>query len=276
MLLADRNASAHLRAQLSSYLSEVVDDGERLLCTSQFSCRSSVGAARVMIEGQGSYVGACYGLTDGGKPLRILVIPKQVGGSLDQSGDRGHEHVTLDRRGAQVASASFGPRPHPRTDHMIGTALALKVLLGFPAAGPETVSINGDQLHVFDCFAMANATLCSRVGDDASGQGSARMFESCLSHLRQTIAILEPNVVVAQGWSKTGWSPSRSAATILGVPLPQKNSLTVTNSAHGPVAFIAAVHPSRNWFTTTMPSWRELEPVLTDARVAVLGGRSHS
>jgi hypothetical protein len=270
MLIVDRVASAQLRTDLSGYLSGAVDDGQQLLCASQTACRASVGPGRTMVEGQATHVGSCYSLADDGRPLRILVVPKQVGGSLEHDKGRGEEHVTVEQRGAQVDTAKSGRRPHPRTNHMIGTGLALKVLLGLPVDGPETLSLGGHPTHVFDCFAMANSTLCSRVGGDAAGQGSTRMFENCLAHLRRSIEILKPNVIVAQGWGKTGWSPSRAVAAVLRVPLPPKNAFVKGDANYGMVAFAACVHPSRLWFTTNMPAWRELEPVFRAARAAAL------
>lgn len=56
---------------------------------------------------------------------------------------------------------------------MAGTLLALQVLLTGSPGGPPTVAVDGAARHVFDCFAMANATLCSLVGPDVSGQGKA-------------------------------------------------------------------------------------------------------
>lgn len=271
MLVVDRVGSAKFRAELSDYLSGAVDSGVRLLCRSQSACRKSVGQGQVLVEGQASHVGPCYSLEDGGRPLRILVVPKQVGGSLDHDRGRGDEHITVGERALQVETAKFGRRPHPRTDHMIGTGLALKALLGLPINGPEIFSLDGGQSHVFDCFAMANSTLCSRVGADASGQGSTQMFKNCLIHLKRTLEILEPNVVVAQGWAKTGWSPSRAVAAVLDVPLPPRNSLATVNVGRRRVAFVAAVHPSRNWFTTKMDAWQDLHPTFQHARVAALG-----
>ncbi len=226
---------------------------------------------RTLVEGQASYVGTRYALADSGRPLRILVVPKQVGGSLAQDRGRGYEHITVEGRAIQVETAKAGQRPHPRTDHMIGTALALKVLLGLPVNKAETFLLEGEMTHVFDCMALANATLCSMVGSDASGQGSNTMIQNCTEHLARTVAILRPNVLLAEGYNKTGWSPSKAAAQVLRVPLPPKNSLTTVDAPHGQVAFISAVHPSRNWFTPTMPSWIELEPLLGKARGIALG-----
>jgi hypothetical protein len=271
VLVVDRGKSARLRAELSGYLSDAVDDGERLRCKwADEECRPSVGRGRTLVEGQLSHVGSCFSLEDDGRPLRILIVPKQVGGSLDHQRGRGSEHVTVEGRARQVDTAKSGDRPHPRTPHMDGTALALKVLLGLPVDGKETIAFDGERAHVFDCFAMANATLCSRVGTDASGQGSSTMFEQCLHHLRRTIGVLMPNVVVAQGWNKTGWCPSRAVAEALDVPTPPKNSCVSVTANYGLVALVAAVHPARNWVTPSMTSWGKIEAALREARAIAL------
>jgi len=224
----------------------------------------------VLAEGQLSHVGACYALEDNGHPLRILVVPKQVGGSLEHGKGRGDEHVTVAARSEQVDSAKYGPRPHPRTVHMDGTALALKVLLGMRPDGSEDLDVGGQSRHVFDCFAMANATLCSRVGTDASGQGSDAMFANCVSHLQRTIEILTPNVIIAQGWTSTGWSPTRAVAKALTQHKPAKNSCTKIPTSNGPIAFVAAVHPARNWSSPTSPRWPDVQIALDEARQIAL------
>jgi hypothetical protein len=272
VLVVDREESARVRARLSEYLANAVDDGERLRCKwadGDTGCRESVGFGRTLVEGQLSHVGSCYSLQDNGRPIRILVVPNQVGGSLDHDKGRGTEHVTVDGRAAQVDSAKSGDRPHPRTPHMDGTALAIKVLLGIGDGGEETLSLGGELAHVFDCYSMANATLCSRVDVDSSGQGSDTMFKHCLEHLRRTFDILAPNVVIAQGWRATGWSPSRAVAEALDVPKPAKNSCSSVATGRGRVALVAVVHPARYWMTSTMPSWRQVRGALQQARSMV-------
>ncbi len=271
MLEADLLESSSLRSKMSAYFQQNVDDGSSLVCASGTACRDSVGADRVLVEGQGIHVGVRYALRDNRRALRILVVPKQVGGSLAHGKGRGTAHVTVDGRSAQVESAKFGPAPHPRTGHMSGTALALKTLLGLAAGGPEMVKVGDESVHVFDCFAMANATLCSKVGSDASGQGSSIMFANCTVHLARTIQILSPNVVIAQGWDKRGSSPSRAVSEVFGMPLQDKNSVVTFEGSHGRVAFVSAVHPSRNWSAASMAVWRDLEPVFAEARAIALG-----
>lgn len=258
-----------LRAALDAYTRAEVDDGASLVCTSAVSCRRSVGKA-TLVEGQASFLGSHYGLTQHGRELRILVVPQQVGGSLAHGGQRGDEHVTMDERRAQVATSMYGQRPYPRTTHMVGTEHALQVLLGLDVDGAREVDIPGGQVHVFETMAMANTTLCSRVVDGAGGQGSVTMIEKCSRHLRQTLKLLEPNIVLTQGWTQSGSSPTTAVASALGVAKPAKNTLTEVRAPWGPVALVAANHPSRNWAEPSRAQWRDLEPVIASARQLVL------
>lgn len=259
-----------LRDELDVYTHEHVDDRTTLVCRSAASCRGSVGRA-TLVEGQASFVGSHYGLTQAGRELRILVVPQQVGGALAHGRDRGDEHVTVGERAAQVETSKYGQRPYPRTAHMVGTEHALQVLLGMAADGDPEIDVTGGRVHVFEAMAMANATLCSRVLSDAAGQGSATMIKNCERHLKRTAELLRPNVILAQGYGKSGPSPSRAVASMLGLGLPQKTSLTIAPAAWGEVAFVAATHPSRNWAAHTSAKWRELEPVLRATRAHVLG-----
>ena len=169
MLTSDPEVTSRRRAALARYLTGAVDDGEELVCESAARCRASMKAGQQLVEGQLSHVGDQYDLTSSGRALRIVVVSKQVGGSLDHGGGRGHEHVSLARRSAQVETAKYGSMPHPRTNHMVGTELALKILLGGDTSYPPTVEIGQSRPHVFDCMALVNSTLCSRAGDNSSG-----------------------------------------------------------------------------------------------------------
>lgn len=53
---------------------------------------------------------------------------------------------------------------------------------------------------------------------------------------------------------------------------PERNTVTEVRTPWGPVAVVAATHPSRNWAAHTSGKWQELEPVLGAARRLVLAG----
>jgi hypothetical protein len=98
----DRNASLARRQALREYLTTSVDDGQHLLCSSARFCRGSIGEDQ-LIEGQLSHVGEGYEVRDHGRPLRILVVGMQVGGSSQSRGAL--SHITLDERTRQVETA---------------------------------------------------------------------------------------------------------------------------------------------------------------------------
>ncbi|HAM23352.1 MAG TPA: hypothetical protein DCQ04_14020 [Actinobacteria bacterium] len=272
MIAVDQPASDSRRRALIEYLRANVDDGAALTCAAAARCRSSVRASERFVEGQLSHVGPSYELVVEGRSMRILVVSKQVGGSLDNGGDRGHEHVSVDDRTAQVDSAKWGPNRHPRTNHMVGTELALKVLINGDADGPREVRTANGDVHVFDCFALANATLCSAAKIDSSGEGSSTMFSNCQRHLQETIRILEPTVVIAQGWSAAaarvnGPSTAWAVSTAFGRRTPVTDpTLAVCRQPWGDVAVITAYHPARHWFSTSAPYWQRIAPLLLQAR----------
>lgn len=263
-LRSDTDTTARRRRELHDYFERAVDDGERLVCMFGNRCRASVGTSG-FAAGQLSHVGEHYDLREGDAPLRVLVVPMQTG--------RDDQHVTLGRRAAQVETAKpLSARPMPRTPQMDGTALALKTVLGVPLDAPDDLLIGDRPAHVFDCYAMHNATLCSRLGSSTSGGGTREMHEMCGSHLRELVRILEPTVIVAQGWTKTGNSPSLSVARALGVPLPARGTCTPVEVEHGRLAFVALVHPSRNWAGPNRKFLDEVEPALRAARDFALDG----
>lgn len=236
-------------------------------------------ANEVLVEGQLTHVGPAYDLSDEGRALRILVVSKQVGGSLDHGRNRGLEHVTIAGRAEQVESAKHGARGPggPRTDHMVGTENALKVLLGAEPGDPADLDASGAPWHVYDLMSLANSTLCSRAGRDSSGQGSPEMFVECSRHLAATIEILEPTIILAEGWDAPSlrggrnWSVSRAVASVLGCPVPPVMSFVAVERTWGPVVLIAAYHPSHHWPSTGHSKWLALEPQLREARRVALG-----
>ena len=276
MFESDPEITNGRRLKLAHYLNRCVDDGAQLVCDSAQLCRASVKEGQQLVEGQLSHLGIQYDLTEAGRAIRIVVVSKQVGGSLDHGGDRGHEHVSLTRRSEQVETAKYGPMPHPRTNHMVGTELALKLLLGGNPYDRPTVEIGQSRSHVFDCMALLNSTLCSRSGGNSSGEGSRTMFDECRRHLAETITVLEPTIVLAQGWSSAtartgGASVANTVAAVFDIPQPMSDPLlTMTAMPWGDVAIVSAYHPARHWSAPTTPYWRRLEPVLREAHSATV------
>jgi uracil-DNA glycosylase len=93
--------------------------------------------------------------------------------------------------------------------------------LGADHAG-EFLDINGERAHIFECFALVNFLLCSAVRTGGKptgrlagkpGRSTKTMRANCSSHFRAALDILEPTLVVAQGYGVREW-----IATAYGLP----------------------------------------------------------
>jgi hypothetical protein len=126
--------------------------------------------------------------------LRILVLGMDTG--------RPDGGVTMDQRRQQI----YARIPEPfskRNPHMRGTTLALRVLFGreqWQERREEFLELNGEPVHLLDAYAMANVRLCSAINPGSTkSKGTRTMSRNCLRHLRATVEILQPQVVVLQG-----------------------------------------------------------------------------
>jgi hypothetical protein len=189
--------------ELASYCeSNLLSSDRTFCCASADACRQSIRGDWKLHEGQCSYLGEHYEALDDGHPMRILVVAMQTG--------RPNVGVDLQKRRLQVHRSRDKPYSgsDSRNAHMKGVTTALKVLWGIdPTSGSEgeLLATNRGQVHLFDTFAMANATLCSRVKvGSAKGQGTKVMLDRCSKHLRETIRILEPTIIHSQGRQKAG------------------------------------------------------------------------
>lgn len=235
-------------------------------CSSAAACKASIREGQHFAEGQLSHVGDRYDLTIDDRPFRVLLVGMDTG--------RPDQHVTLDERREQVYGRA-GERFTKRNAHMRGTTLALRSLFGeYDAAlvELETLDVNGDLVHLFRAYAMANVRLCSAIDPGSTkSKGTRTMTTNCLRHLRTTLEILEPNVVVLQGQTiRAGIEPLVTERHELDV-----NHERVRLAGHD-VQLVSLWHPSfpgprGNWswpaapyFTTTVA------PALRAARGAVL------
>ena len=129
------------------------------------------------------------------------------------------------------------------------------------------MEVDGSRRHVFDCFALENAALCSsakpRAGvDDRVGRGGAPpdvFYRNCTPHLGATIGLLHPTVVIVQGRrTGTGWSPTRALKEVAYcIPVNGDDQLvnatlpaTVGHTAHRFVATLfphPGVQDERSW-----------------------------
>ncbi len=162
-------------------------------CASESSCRGSLNPDLEFSPGQLSFLGRHYDLAVDRVPLRILVLGMDTG--------RTDTSVGLDQRRQQIYDRipeSF----NRRNSHMRGTTLALRVLLGresWDTPADEYLALDGARVHLLDAYAMANLRLCSATKPPSTNsRATTTMSRNCLRHLRATIELLEPTIVVTQ------------------------------------------------------------------------------
>lgn len=91
-----------------------------------------------------------------------------------------------------------------RNPHMQGTTSALRLLFGLPLGHDpwdENIVVDGEYRHLFDAFALINALSCSATAaaTGKNGKPTREMKRNCVEHLRATVQILRPTVLVVQG-----------------------------------------------------------------------------
>lgn len=216
---ADRQATEKRLAQLKEYMRANVLAGKQFVCSSWRECEESISADCSFKEGQLSHIGKHYDLSREGKPLRIVVVGQEVGA-------KGRPRTTFAERYANVHDGSgmnkrfVSDSQHPsRNPHMKGTTLALRTILGTGSGierEGEFINVNGEQVHLFDCFALVNRLLCAaHLTGTSTGMSTKTMLRNCQRHFQATLEILEPTVVVLQGvrmwrWSKNVLVPKRT------------------------------------------------------------------
>jgi hypothetical protein len=195
MTVIDRLATADRRTRLTEYLTRSVLDGEEFVCRNAPVCKHSACQPGVSYyEGQLSYLGAGYDVVDHGRPLRVLVVPMEVG--------RPPEHVTMELRDKQV-QMRIPQLFKQRNPHMRGVTLALRLAFGLPLGDDragEFLDTPDGRVHVLDAYAMANLLLCSAVAEGkTTSRATPAMRRNCAAHLAATIEILQPTLVISQG-----------------------------------------------------------------------------
>lgn len=215
----DREATAARLSRLTDYMGANVLAGKRFVCSSWAECEASISADCSFKEGQLSHIGKHYDLSREGDPLRIVVVGQEVGA-------KGKPRTTFAERYANVHDNSGMNKrfvkdgQHPsRNPHMKGTTLALRTILGTGSGierEGEFINVDGEKVHLFDCFALVNRLLCAaHVKGTSEGRSTPTMLRNCERHFQATLEILEPTIVVLQGvrmwkWSKNVLVPKRS------------------------------------------------------------------
>lgn len=202
--------------RLERYIQEnlLSEDGS-FICDHFVQCRES-RSGFPFHEGQMSHVGKHYDLEVAGCPMRIVLVGQEYG--------KTQECVSLSKRSERISlSAEVGFQG--RNPHMRGTSSILRLLLGRELGGDR----EGERLldgHIFDGFALINYLLCTTLKVSRSkkqdirgaGQGNSSqiMRRNCGRHFRNSLEILEPTVIVAQGMEVRKWMSNALPVTRRG------------------------------------------------------------
>jgi hypothetical protein len=168
-----------------------------------FRC-GHLGACQLSAERKGycfnpvqlPHVGAVYDLAHEGRPWRIAVCGQEAGGA---KGD-----VSIIARSPRMSAYGRNKSFAERNPHMQGTTSALRLLFGLPLGShprDENIIVDGQYRHLFDAFALINALSCSSTAGPTgkNGKPTREMRSNCVAHLRATVQILRPTVLVVQG-----------------------------------------------------------------------------
>jgi hypothetical protein len=184
-------------AELQRYVECSLLREGKFICSHYDECLASKRIDHDFLEGTMSAVGRCFDLLRGDKPLRVVVVGQEAADRL----------VTLEKRRFQIPPERryyAEPGHKGRNPHMRGTTSALRVIfgkdLGRDYKGEWVYPENDKKFHIFDGFALVNRLLCF-AGPKGSRQGRATptMVRNCGDHLRETLSILEPTILILQG-----------------------------------------------------------------------------
>lgn len=199
IVVTDPAATAARRAALAAYYEHAVLTSEReFMCSSAAQCiASAVRPTTDFNEGQLPHVGPHYDTTLEGRPWRVLVVGMET------------REAYYRREPMEQFTARVRDRIHDRNPHMRGVAFALQLAFGLPPSkdrADEFLATQGGPLHVFEAYAMHNATLCAALKlDPRTGRQTSKsaqtdtMRRNCFRHLARAIDILEPTLVISQG-----------------------------------------------------------------------------
>ena len=264
-LAVDRTTSGQRKARLESYLSTSVwNPNEGFVCTSATGCRSSAEKAGASFyEAQGHMIGSCYDTHVDGTPHRVVVVPMETG--------EPKQHRTVEQRTQDILDSgecTFGQR----NQHMRGVTFALRLAFGLPVdADTEQLQFtDGSSAHLFDAYAMTNLLLCSAVDHGtAKSRATGVMRKSCSRHLRATLEILEPTLVISQGAGL-----DKTLTGTLGVTHNVTPNVAICDLDGSRFVWVSLRHPSRgNWSSLKCDYLHEVVvPAIRRGRELALGG----
>ena len=214
-LQSDPARTAARAAALDRYFAANVAASGVLICATGAQCQASHFGD--FYPAQQHHVGHHYDLVRDGKPLRIVVVGQEYG--------HGPAFATATQRSDKIVG-EIGTRRRFKADgtlkarnpHMRGCTSLVRLIFGLGLGTDydgEFLDIAGDHVHIFECFALVNFLLCSAVpaSDLAQiesvggkpGRSTRVMQQSCETHFLAALDILEPTLVVAQGYGVRRW-----------------------------------------------------------------------
>jgi hypothetical protein len=184
-------------SKLSEYLHRKVLAESSFICRHYRKCRDSCGHLN-FYEGQLHHVGSDYDLEVDGIARRIVIVGQEYG---TLPAKVGLNERSQDMRSS--AEAGFSGR----NPHMQGTTTLLRLLLGRdPGDDSEGEQLLANpRVHIFDGFALVNFLLCSAIDGNTRGQSTWTMQQNCGEHFCSAIKILDPTIIVAQGFGVRDW-----------------------------------------------------------------------
>src|SRR5215208_5327402 len=154
---------------------------------------------------------------------------------------------------------------------MKGVTFALRLAFGLPVdADIEHIQFDdGSSARLFDVYAMTNLLLCSAVDEGAAkSRSTGAMRRSCSRHLRATLEILQPTLVISQGASL-----DKTLLATLGVTGIVTPNVATCDLDGNRFVWVSLRHPSRgNWQSLKCAYLHEVVvPAIKEGRKLALG-----
>jgi hypothetical protein len=210
-------------------------------------------------------VGPCYDIHANGKPYRVLVLPMETG--------EPKRHRTVEQRTKDVLDAGLETF-RDRNQHMQGVTFALRLAFGLAVEDEDIEHIqfqDGSSAHLFEAYAMTNLLLCSAVDEGTHHSLATGMMRKSRSrHIRKTIGILQPTLVISQG----AGGLEKTLRAILGVTEWKTPRIATCDLDGNRFAWVSLWHPSHgNWCSLKCSYLHHtVVPAITEGRALALGG----
>jgi uracil-DNA glycosylase len=221
---------------LEKYFKSNILMDNKFICSSYKECKKSHSG--LFYKGQLHHVGKKYDLAINKVPIRIMVVGQEWG----------HEDNLLTFKQNYNSKIECGKTNfNDRNPHMKGTTSVLRLLfnigLGIKNESEKIYFDNGEKCHIFDAFSLVNFLICSALieGKGMAGHSSTIMKQNCQEHFKNTMDILDPNIIIVQG--KGFWKWVYNSFNDIKL-LPKSDVLYETKINGNPVIIASFTHPS--------------------------------